>query len=203
MPCGRRCFRQACGIHPTLWLIFMIRRDLVRLTWIAWNVGLRRRRRRLICKRFFALKKTRWIIYTAIFSATILIFAVLIYQDYYPPTKPIERFFHISIPEDAIDVQAQYDWVFQGWRFYVQFKLPSPSFNDLKLKVCGDQALGTEYNQEASRPRNTAPIWWLADPTSISVSARCVIPGTLTSFDFLVDRSDANLFVIYMRGSLG
>lgn len=114
-------------------------------------------------------------------------FAISIYQDYYPPTKPIERFFHISIPKDASMVQAQYIWVFQGGDFFLQFKLPSQSFDDLKTKLCGDQEFGTEYNQEASRSWGDAtPDWWLPDPTSISVSAECVIPGKMIAFDFLL-----------------
>jgi hypothetical protein len=146
------------------------------------------------------LRKYRLIVYVAI----LVIFVVWVLKDYYPPTKPIERFFHISIPKDAIEVQAQYIWVFQGGEFYLQFKLPSQSFDDLKTKLCGDQDFGTEYNREASRPwGDTNPSWWLPNLTSISVSAECVIPGELIPFDFLIDRSDANLFMIYMRGSLG
>lgn len=146
------------------------------------------------------MRKYRLIAYVAI----LVVFVVWILQDYYPPTKPIERFFHISIPKNASEVQAQYIWVFQGGDFFLQFKLPSQSFNDLKLKLCGNQEFGTEYNREASLSWGDAtPSWWLPDPTSISVSAECVIPGRLISFDFLVDRSDANFFVIYMRGSLG
>jgi hypothetical protein len=146
------------------------------------------------------LRKYRLIVYVAI----LVIFAVWILQDYYPQTKPIERFFHISVPKDASEVQAQYIWVFQGGDFFLQFKLPSQSFDDLKTKLCGDQEFSTEYNPEASRSWGDAtPSWWLTDPASISVSAECVIPGEFITFDFFVDRSDANLFAIYMRGSLG
>jgi hypothetical protein len=149
------------------------------------------------------LRKYRLIIYLTIISAAILIFAISIYQDYYPPTKPIERFFDISVPKDASEVQAQYNWIFQGGEFYLQFRLPSQSFDELRLQLCGDQEFGTEYNQEASKSWSDTPDWWLPDPTSILVSARCVIPGRLIVFDFLVDHSDTNSFMIYMHGSYG
>jgi hypothetical protein len=142
------------------------------------------------------------IIYLTIISAAILILAVSIYQDYYPATNPIERVFLISVPKEASEVQAQYNWVLPGGGFYLQFSLPSQSFDDLKLRVCGDQEFGSEYNREANRSWGDTPSWWLPDPASISISAECVIPGELIPFDFFVDRSDANLFVIYMRGSL-
>lgn len=149
------------------------------------------------------MRKYRIITYLIIISVVVFIFAVSIYQDYYPATKPIERFFLISVPKDASEVQAQYNWVFQGGEFYLQFRLPSQSFDDLKFRLCGDQEFGTEYNQEASRSWSDTPGWWLPDPTSISVSARCVIPGELIVFDFLVDHSDTNSFMIYMHGSNG
>jgi hypothetical protein len=147
------------------------------------------------------LRKYRIIIYLAVIAAAILIFAISIYQDYYPPTKPVERFFHISIPENAIDVQAQYDWAFQGGNYFLQFKLPSESFDDFKRKVCGDQELSADFNQEADQYRDMTPSWWLPDVTSISVSARCLFPRG-GDFEFFVDRSDENLFAIYMRGFL-
>jgi hypothetical protein len=150
------------------------------------------------------LRKYRIIAYLTIISVATLIFAVSIYQDYYPATKPIERVFHISIPKEASEVQAQYNWVFQGGEFYLQFRLPSQSFDDLKLRLCSDQEFGTQYNSRATEYwGSTQPSWWLPDLTSISVSARCVIPGKQIAFDFLVDRSEANLFMIYMRGSNG
>jgi hypothetical protein len=149
-------------------------------------------------------KKYRFILYFAVLIIFAIWIGMWILQNYYPATKPIERFFLISVPKDASEVQAQYNWVFQGGAFFLQFKLSSQGFDDLKLKLCGDQEFGTEYNREASRSwGEITPSWWLPDPTSISVSAECVIPGELIPFDFFVDRSEANLFDIYMRGAYG
>jgi hypothetical protein len=144
-------------------------------------------------------KKYRFILYFTI----LIIFAIWVgiwyVQDYYPATKPVERYFGVSLPEDATDVQAQYNWAFQGGNYFLQFKLPSQQFDAFKRKVCGDQELSADYNQEATRNRVGTPGWWLPDITSISVSSRCLFPEG-GYFEFYVDWSDENLFFIYMRG---
>lgn len=146
-------------------------------------------------------RRTRILIYLMILVVTFVYFGISIYNDYYPPTIPIERFFEITVPEAATDVQARYDWVFQGGAFYLQFRLPAQDFEAFKTAVCRDGELGEDYNDWATRFRDTQePDWFLTDPASISVSARCLQPIG-ADIDLMVDRSDADVFAIYLRGS--
>jgi hypothetical protein len=140
--------------------------------------------------------------YLAVLVISCGVYAAVLYDTYYPPLKPIQRYLGTSIPEDAEDIQAIYTWVFQGGRFHLQFGIPSGSLNSFVTYLCGENDLSSENNRIAQQNRHADPEWFLNNPDSISISARCFTLGG-ANIDILVDESDSTSYRVYIRGSLG
>lgn len=124
------------------------------------------------------------------------------FSDSQASTERIEKLIDTTIPDNATDIQSQFNWGSQADSFFIQFALPAADLEAFTADLCNSQSihLTGEYNTFAKPLPSAAPGWWPSDLLQTAAGGQCS-PDQGVTVEIFVNQRDLSLYKVYIVGS--